>query len=186
MKHKGTFGRRLAAAVCSALCLLACAARATAQGQGPRARKHSEYVNQFSSCDAGAYLDGLAIELQNDPNVSAYIRIYGPGGPDGKFAQRAVAVTKDYLVSTRGVEASRVEAVYGGPYKSTLELSTELWLVPRGAEPPPRARYKPDLKVEGKYAEYDSWDGVGRLDGRGARDLGRAARRAAPRPVGGR
>ena len=34
------------------------------------------------------------------------------------------------------------------------ELSTELWLVPRGAAPPPKSKFKPDTEVEGKYAEY--------------------------------
>lgn len=170
MKHKGTFGRRLAAALCSALCLLACAAPATAQGQGPRPRKVSEYVNQFTSCNAGAHLDNLAIELQNDPNASAYIRIYGPGGPDGKFTQRASEATKGYLVMTRGIEESRVEAVYGGLSGSMQELLTELWLVPQGAEPPPKSRHRPDTKVEGKYAELDSWDGVseGEFEGWGS------------------
>ena len=148
-------GRRLAAALCAALAL-ACVARA--QGE-PRAVKVDEYVNQFSSCNAGAHLDNFAIELQNFPDAKAHIRIYGPGGQDGKFAERAVQATKGYLVDTRGIEESRVEAVYAGPYEKTQELLTELWFVPRGAAAPPRTKYKPDLAFEGKYFERGLWDG---------------------------
>lgn len=148
-------GRRLVAALCAALAL-ACAARA--QGE-PRAVKVDEYVNQFTSCNAGAHLDNFAIELDNSPEAKALIRIYGPGGQDGKFAERAVNATKGYLVDTRGIEGSRVEAVYAGPYERTQELLTELWFVPRGAAPPPRTKYRPDLAFEGKYYERGLWDG---------------------------
>jgi hypothetical protein len=154
-------GRALLVALCAALACAGPPARAQAAGREPRARKVGEYVNQFTTCNAGAYLDHFAIELQNDPDASGHVVIYGPGGPDGRFAQRAIDATKGYLVSTRGVEESRVAALYGGPFKSMQEVSTELWLVPRGAEPPPRSKYRPDTKVEGKYAEFESWDGVG-------------------------
>jgi hypothetical protein len=135
-----------------------------------RAVKVSEYVNQFTSCNAGAHLDNFAIELQNFPDAKAHIRIYGPGGQDGKFAERALEATKIYLVSTRDIEESRVEAVYAGPYEKTQELLTELWFVPRGAAPPPVTKYKPDLAFEGKYYERGLWDGPegGEVDGWGS------------------
>src|SRR5215204_6522996 len=136
-------------------CFLVTAVGGAARAQESRPRKISEYVNQFTSCNAGAHLDGFAIELQNDPNASGHIIIYGPGGPDGQFARRAISATKNYLVMTRGIEEPSVEAVYGGLYTSMQELSTELWLVPQGAEPPPKSKYKPNTEVVGKYAEFD-------------------------------
>lgn len=147
--------RRLFVALFATLAL-ACAARA--QGE-PRAEKVSEYVNQFTSCNAGAHLDNFAIHLQNDPALKGYVRIYGPGGRDGKFAERALGATKNYLVATRGIEESRVEAVYAGPYRKMQELLTELWAVPVGAAPPPGAKYRPDLAFEGKFFERGLWDG---------------------------
>lgn len=164
MKHELTAGRRLFVALCASLAL-ACAAPASAQvegqdeGQEPRARKHGEYVNLFTSCNAGAYLDDLAINLQNDPTLTGYVRIYGPGGPADKFGLRAAEVVKSYLVSTRGIDESRVRAVYAGRYQNMRELLTELWLVPEGAAPPGASEYKPDLEFEGRFAELGTWDG---------------------------
>lgn len=86
MKPEHNSGRRLSVALCAAL-TLACAARA--QGEGPRAEKLSEYINQFTSCIAGAHLDNLAIELQSRPTATGYVRIYGPGRPDNRYGGRA-------------------------------------------------------------------------------------------------
>ncbi|HST51145.1 MAG TPA: hypothetical protein VLJ61_10860, partial [Pyrinomonadaceae bacterium] len=48
-------------------------------------------------------------------------------------AQRRCDRAKDYLVTTRGIDASRVVTVDGG-YKE--DLTVELWVVPSGAAPP--------------------------------------------------
>jgi hypothetical protein len=121
--------------------------------------KLSEYVNQFTSCNAGAHLDYLAVELQNNTTATGHIVIYGPGGPDNSYGERAVGATKNYIVKTRGIEESRVVAVYAGRYKNVQELLTEVWLVPEGAAPPPRAKYRPDYGFEGKFGEMGWWDG---------------------------
>jgi hypothetical protein len=153
-------GGRLRVAFFAALAL-ACAAPALARVKGPEpvARKVSEYVNQFTSCNAGAHLDNFAIELWNNPTASGHIFIYGPGGPDNKYGERGVSATKNYLVDTRGLEASRLRVVYAGRSRSMSEVLTELWLVPEGAAPPPRSKYKPDLGFEGKFYERGLWDG---------------------------
>lgn len=166
MKPELYIGRRLLVALCAAV-LLACAAPARAQEAEPEtlARKVSDYVNQFTSCNAGAHLDNLAIELQNNPAMKGYVRIYGPGGPDDRFGRRAAEATKSYMVMTRGLDESRVMAVYAGRYKNMDELLTELWLVPDGAEPPPPAKYEPDLEFEGQYAELSTWDGPDEREG---------------------
>lgn len=166
MKLELNTGRRLFVALCAAVAL-ACAAHVRAQdvGKETQARKYSDYVNLFTSCNAGAHLDGLAIELQNDPTLTGFIRIYGPGGPDDSFGKRAAEASKNYIVMTRGIDESRVKAAYAGRYERMDEVMTELWLLPEGAEPPPAWKYEPDLEFEGKFYEVDTWDGPDEHEG---------------------
>ncbi len=159
--------RRLLVALCAVI-VLSCAARAQARGREPRAAKLDEYVNQFTSCNAGAHLDNFAIELQNRPSVTGHILIYGPPGPQNSYGERAVKATKNYLVDARGIEESRLHVVYAGRYEHMQEVLTELWLVPEGAAPPPRAKFKPDFGFEGMFYERELWDGpeiVGDVEG---------------------
>lgn len=155
MKLERNAGRRLFVAFCASLAL-ACVASAQDE---PHATKISDYVNQFTSCGAGAHLDNFAIELQNHPTAEGHIIIYGPPGPENKYGERAVKATKNYIVNTRGIEESRLQVVYAGRYQKMDEVLTELWLVPEGAAPPPRTKYKPDLAFEGKFFETSLWDG---------------------------
>ena len=84
--------------------------------------------------DTKARLDNLAVELQVNPALQAHLVVYGARqGPRGQAARRA-AQLKNYLVQTRGIDASRVFTVEGG-FRS--ELSGELWLSPRGSPAPP-------------------------------------------------
>jgi hypothetical protein len=178
LKHPGRASiATFSAAVLFAVCALASAASAQeksreeaagAAGETPplAARKVSEYVNLFSSCNAGAHLDNFAVELQNDGQAVGYIIGYAPGGREGEYGQRLLGVTKAYLVNARGLEESRIKVVNGGRYKNPLEAATELWLVPQGAEPPPPVEYADDAKTfEGKFAEYVGWDGYGGGEG---------------------
>ena len=98
----------------------------------PEARKVDEYGNiRFN--DEKARLDNYAIELQNDPTAQGYLVCYG--GRTGRTgeAQRRCDRAKNYLVSTRGIDASRIVTVDGGFRE---ELTVELWVVPSGANPP--------------------------------------------------
>jgi hypothetical protein len=89
--------------------------------------------NSCSLNDQKARLDNLAVELQNDPSTRAYIIAYGgrmsPLGQSQKLMSRA----REYLVSHRGIDASRLTLVNGGFRE---EDSVELWLVPSGAAAP--------------------------------------------------
>jgi hypothetical protein len=99
------------------------------------ARKIDEYGNiKFN--DEKARLDNYAIELQNDPTAQGYLVCYG--GRTGRTgeAQRRCDRAKNYLVSTRGIDASRIVTVDGGFRE---ELTVELWVVPSGATPPPNS-----------------------------------------------
>lgn len=89
--------------------------------------------NSCSLNDQKARLDNLAVELQNDPSTRAHIIAYGgrmsPLGQSQKLMSRA----REYLVSHRGIDASRLTLVNGGFRE---EDSVELWLVPSGAAAP--------------------------------------------------
>lgn len=89
--------------------------------------------NSCSNDDQKARLDNLAVELQNDPSTRAYIFAYGgrmsPLGQVEKLMSRA----RDYLVTQRGIDASRLVVVNGGFRE---EDSVELWIVPSGAAAP--------------------------------------------------
>ncbi|HUS12230.1 MAG TPA: hypothetical protein VMZ30_17320 [Pyrinomonadaceae bacterium] len=91
--------------------------------------KFDEYGNiKFN--DEKARLDNYAIQLQNQPGSQGYIVAYGScAGEAEARANRA----KDYLVNTRGVDASRLMTVDGG---CRSDLTVELWVVPTGATPP--------------------------------------------------
>jgi len=96
-------------------------------------------AREFDECnnctfdDQKARLDNLAVELQNDPSTRGYILAYGgrmsPVGQVNKLMSRA----RDYLVTQRGIDASRLVVVNGGFRE---EDSVELWIVPSGAAAP--------------------------------------------------
>jgi hypothetical protein len=93
------------------------------------ARKFDEYGNiRFN--DEKARLDNYAIQLQNEPSAGGVIIGYGTCEGEGLTrANRA----KDYLVNTRGIDASRITVVDGG---CRADLQVQLWIVPSGAAAP--------------------------------------------------
>jgi hypothetical protein len=91
--------------------------------------KFDEYGNiKFN--DEKARLDNYAIQLQNQPGSQGYIIAYGSCAGE---AQARADRAKDYLVNTRGIDASRLVTVDGG---CRSDLTVELWVVPTGATPP--------------------------------------------------
>jgi hypothetical protein len=98
-------------------------------GTPPKSHKFDEYGNiRFN--DEKARLDNFAIQLQNEPTATGYIIGYGSCDAEGQTrANRA----KDYLVNTRGIDASRIVVVDGG---CTPELLVQLWIAPQGAPAP--------------------------------------------------
>jgi hypothetical protein len=94
---------------------------------------------QFDVCcscsfdDQKARLDNLAVELQNDPSTTTYVFAYG--GRTSRIGQADLlgSRARDYLVSQRGIDASRI-IVQDGGFRE--EDCVELWIVGRGATPP--------------------------------------------------
>ena len=95
----------------------------------PKPTKFDEYGNiRFN--DEKARLDNYAIQLQNDPNASGTIVVFGSCAGEG---QQRGDRAKDYLVNTRGIEAGRITVVDGG---CRSDLTVQLWIVPSGSPAP--------------------------------------------------
>jgi hypothetical protein len=102
-------------------------------------KKVAIVAREFDECnnctfdDQKARLDNLAVELQNDPSTRGYVIAYGgrmsPVGQVEKLMSRA----REYLVTQRGIDASRLVVVNGGFREDD---SVELWVVPSGASAP--------------------------------------------------
>jgi hypothetical protein len=100
---------------------------------------HENPSRQFDVCcscsfdDQKARLDNLAVELQNDPSTTTYVIAYG--GRTSRVGQADLlgARARDYLVTQRGIDQSRIVVINGGFRE---EDCVELWVVPRGATPP--------------------------------------------------
>jgi hypothetical protein len=117
-----------------ALFILAlCAAYAPArQAQGGGARLIDSF-GEINTSDLKARLDNFAIELQNDPNSRGVVAAYGAQHRFPGWPLRRARNALRYLVEMRGIDASRVSLVNGGPRDET---TIELWHLPAGAEPP--------------------------------------------------
>ena len=92
--------------------------------------------DQFPSIafdDTKARLDNLAIELQNTPDMTAYIIIYAGRTSRAGQADMLGRRTMDYLTTTRGVDARRIVIINGGYRDSDF---IEVWICPPGAKPP--------------------------------------------------
>jgi hypothetical protein len=83
--------------------------------------------------DEKARLDNFAIQLQNDPSAKGYVIVYGAPRANSAEKQKRIKRVTDYLSNTRGIDASRLVTMEGGTRDQT---TTELWIVPLGAEPP--------------------------------------------------
>lgn len=92
--------------------------------------------DQFPSIafdDTKARLDNLAIELQNAPDLTAYIFVYAGrtsrAGQADALGRRAL----DYLVNERGMDSRRINMINGG-YREQDYI--EIWICPPGAKAP--------------------------------------------------
>lgn len=124
--------------------------RAAQTPQAPDSRKYDDFPNVTCE-DEMAHLDNFAIELQNDPELQAYVIVYaGRVSLISEAAARAKRI-RLYLVKNRGIEPKRISLVDGG-YREKLEV--ELWVLPRGvkAPSPTPSLTRRDVKVRDKIA----------------------------------
>jgi hypothetical protein len=123
-------------------------------GAQPAAARQIDEYGPIRHCDMTARLDNFAIELQNDPGASALLVAYDAKAKGGGRAAWHLKVGRYYLVNVRGIDASRVSVVNAGS-RDAQDVSTQLWLVPSGAEPP--------LATPAE-AKYSARDFSGKLD----------------------
>ena len=96
------------------------------------AREYDE-CNSCKLDDQKARLDNLAVELQQDPSTRGYVIAYGGRMSPLGQVEMLMTRTREYLITQRGIDASRLTVVNGGFRE---EDSVELWIVPSGAAAP--------------------------------------------------
>lgn len=115
---------------------LECRANCQSAVPAPPSPRQTDEFGEIARDDEKARFDNFAIELQNNPGAQGYIIAYGGRRAKPGEGQRRADRAREYLVKTRGLDASRLVTVDGGYRESG---TTELWIVPPGATPP-RAR----------------------------------------------
>jgi hypothetical protein len=98
----------------------------------PDSKKFDE-IGEIQRDDEKARFDVFAIELQNSPGAQGYIIAYGGRNKRYGTGRQRAERARDYIVNTRGIDASRIVIIDGGARDTG---STQLWLVPAGATPP--------------------------------------------------
>jgi len=142
MSHRYIFAITIALGSC------AFSSNALAQPTPAPAVKFDEY-GQICEEDEKARLDHLSIELVAKPDLIVYVVFYGgrcyssceidyprhrPHYPRRGEAETRAGRIKPYLIKNRGIDQNRIFVVNGGFRES---WTAELWLVPKGAPPPP-------------------------------------------------
>lgn len=97
-----------------------------------KARKFDEYYD-IARDDEKARLDNYGIQLQNEPGAQGYIIVYPSQKAKPNEAQERATRISDYLINSRGIDASRFTITMGRARENWM---IELWIVPQGAPPP--------------------------------------------------
>jgi PKD-like domain len=95
-------------------------------------RKFDEYYD-IARNDEKARLDNYAIQLQSEPGSQGYIIVYPSRKAKADDAQERATRISDYLINSRGIDASRFTITMGAARDGWM---FELWIVPQGAPPP--------------------------------------------------
>lgn len=111
-----------------------------------------------------AFLDAFANHLHDGPPSSGYILVYG-GRRDTRRVEIQVrgARIKRYLIESRGVGADQLEVVDGG-YRE--KFTVELWLIPRGGNPPVASPTVNQKSVRFKRGTMERWREPGCFPGK--------------------
>ena len=116
----------------TALCLIIPTAGGPITAQTRRAWEFDEFSG-FTCEDLKARLDNLAVAAPQERDAQGFVIVYGGSRGLRNEAQAWIERAGDYLFRDRGLDAGRVALLTGG-YRETR--SVELWLVPKGADPP--------------------------------------------------
>jgi hypothetical protein len=118
----------------AAIALLLLSSVAFAQDSDSRAVKFDEF-GDIQASDLIARLDNLAIQLQNEPKVKAFLVVYRTRRDLPGLSNRYAHRMRSYLVQSRGLPAERAITVDGGEASCLVQ---ELWIVGPGGAPQPR------------------------------------------------
>jgi hypothetical protein len=133
------------------------------------ARKFDEF-GDIEVSDLIARLDNFAIQLQNESTAKGFVMVYRTRRDLPGFSNAIALRSKDYLINRRGIGRDRIVTVDGGEADCHVQ---ELWIVPIGTAPTPRAdayqRYFPDVDSARKIDEYGF-----EIPGRRLREISRA------------
>src|SRR4051812_20274515 len=129
----GLAGQPITATVEVAGYNLDCRAQCQASVPAPPNPTKFDEIGEVQRDDEKARFDVFAIELQNSPGSQGYIIGYGGSNKRYGTGQQRAQRARDYVVTTRGIDASRIVVLDGGQRTTG---STQLWLVPPGATPP--------------------------------------------------
>jgi hypothetical protein len=126
----------------------------TAQGPAQGARKFDEFGDIYLT-EIKARLDYFAIQLQQEPTTRGFIIIYRSRRDLFGLNSRLAGRMKYYMVNLRGIDSGRVVTVDGGVADALIQ---ELWIVPPGATPTPRASANSNQLIDTdsawKFDEY--------------------------------
>ena len=95
-------------------------------------RKVDEY-GDIALNDEKARLDNFAVELKSDQNAVGYLIVYGGRRSVKGIAKTRALRAKNYLVKKGRLASKQIVWIDGG-YRE--ELTTEIYIVPRGATAP--------------------------------------------------
>src|SRR5688500_13080126 len=134
--------------------------RVSAQAPAPQGQTGAVKFDEFGSvghCDLTARLDNLAIQVHNNPVAEAYLISYAPAGR----GERLLELTKEYLVNTRGIVPDRIKTIYGGRNIDLTQPKIQLWVAPKGAQPPEPEKYETNIdRFKGLFADEPGYDHV--------------------------
>ncbi len=102
----------------------------------PTCHKFDEYYN-ISRNDEKARLDNFVIQLQGEPGSVGTIFVHPPSKARGGEAEARAKRISDYLINSRGLDASRFTITMTS---SREEWLFEFWICPAGARPPASSR----------------------------------------------
>lgn len=125
--------------MCLAIAVGSISVAQTAQTES--SRKLDEFSG-FGCEDMMGRLDAYAITLQSEPEMQAYVIVYGGQKGQRGEAQMWASRARYYLVGNRMIDVKRIITINGG-YRENMTM--ELWLSRKGA-PPPIA--KPTLQLK--------------------------------------
>jgi hypothetical protein len=146
-----------------ALALVLCPAALARQQREPDARLVDLFDDRILVTDIRARLDNFTLELQQAPDAKGLVAFYAARHKFPGWVGRRAHACLDFLVEGRGLGASRVSLINGGPRDETR---FELWLVPAGAAAPPVKPFDLSMLMSGEKTPlpFDRFDVVERGD----------------------